>query len=132
MKQKPNDQSKQENSDKDENEKSEEFENFENAVRTILSLSPEEAREIRKSPVPPDPSRRKRQYKKTMKGTHPSERLAEEMFRDSLISFVRMAASGSSDEDLRSFYDETVAPSFHSLAMHKCSDWAEANLEQYL
>ncbi len=48
----PNDQT---NSDRGENEKSEEYENFENAVRRIMRQSPDEAKKIRKAPVPKDP-----------------------------------------------------------------------------
>ena len=40
-------------------EKSEEYLNFEDAVRTIMGLSPEEAKKIRESPVPPDPAEKK-------------------------------------------------------------------------
>jgi hypothetical protein len=61
-----------------------------------------------------------------------AEELAEEKFRDSLIVFVRMICEGTSNEELHSYYDGEVSKWFHSLAIHKCSDWAEANLEAYL
>ena len=38
-----------------EEKKSEEFLRFEEGLRAIFSLSPEEAKRIRESPLPPDP-----------------------------------------------------------------------------
>ena len=43
------------NSDQSENEKSEEFVRFEQGLIKIFSLTPEQARAIRESPIPPDP-----------------------------------------------------------------------------
>lgn len=42
-------------SDNSTSKKSEEYLRFENAVRAIFSLSPEEAKKIRKSKLPKDP-----------------------------------------------------------------------------
>ena len=43
------------NSDQSQSEESEEYQNFVQGLKKIFSLTPEQAKAIRESPVPPDP-----------------------------------------------------------------------------
>jgi hypothetical protein len=42
-------------SDQSQNEESEEYRNFVQGLKKIFSLTPEQAKAIRESPIPPDP-----------------------------------------------------------------------------
>ena len=46
-------------SEESQSEESEEYQNFVQGLKQIFSLTPEQAKAIRKSPVPPDPDAQK-------------------------------------------------------------------------
>lgn len=67
-----------------------------------------------------------------MPQVHEAEYLAKEMFKKALVEMMVLARNGASQEELESHYDQKVDTPFGSYSAHLTSDWAEANLEQYL